>query len=118
MWMSDLRYALRLLRARPGFTFAAVATLALGLGANSAMFSVIRAVLLRPLPYSQPEQLLRLTGFDKRFNEADNLSPADFLDFARMSTSVARMGAHGWIGYFTLDDERGDPERLGGVNVT
>jgi putative ABC transport system permease protein len=118
MWTIDLRYALRLLRARPGFTFAAVATLALGLGANSAMFSVVRAVLLRPLPYAQPEQLIRITGFNTRLNEPGNLSPADFLDFARVAKTMSPMGAHGWIGYFTLDDGDGRPERLGGVNVT
>ena len=118
MWMSDLRYALRLLRARPGFTAAAVVTLALGLGANSAMFSVIRAALLRPLPYAQPSELVRIVGFDTETRETSNLSPADFLDFARMTTAMSRMGAHGFIGFFTLDDSRGEPERLGGVNVT
>jgi putative ABC transport system permease protein len=118
MLMSDVRYALRLLRARPGFTATAIVTLALGLGANSAMFSVIRAALLRPLPYAQPDELVRVVGFDKETNEPANLSPADFFDFARSATTVARMGAHGWIGFFTLDDGRGEPERLGGVNVT
>jgi putative ABC transport system permease protein len=118
MWMSDFRYALRLLRARPGVTFAAILTLALGLGANSAMFSVLRASLLRPLPYAQPDELLRVTGFERESNEESNLSPADFLDFARSTVTIARMGAHGWIGFFTLVDGRGEPERLGGVNVT
>src|SRR5919109_5458454 len=118
MWMSDLRYSLRLLRARPGFTTAAVVTLALGLGANSAMFSVIHAALVRPLPYAQPNELARVVGFDTETGERGNLSPADFLDFARMSTTLSRMGAHGFIGFFTLDDARGEPERLGGVNVT
>src|SRR5918994_5059318 len=116
MWMSDLRYALRLLGARPGFTAAAVVTLALGLGANTAMFSVIRAALLRPLPYAQPDELARVVGLDTETNEQGNLSPADFLDFARSATTIARMGAHGFLGFFTLDDGNGEPERLGGVN--
>ena len=117
MGLADLRYAWRLFAARPALTFAAISTLALGLGANTAMFSVVRAVLLRPLPYEDPDRLVRLTGFNRRTGEPGNLSPADFLDVSRDAKTLAAAGAFGYIGFLTLIDG-GDSERVGGVNVT
>ena len=118
MLAQDLFFAWRMLRRQPGFAVIAVLTLALGLGANVAMFSVIRAVLLRPLPYPSPDALVKIVGLDRQTSERNNLSPADFLDFARETRSLQRVGAHGWIGYFTIADGTGTPERIGGVNVT
>ena len=116
--MSAIRFALRRLFHRPGFALVAVGTLALGIGANAAIFSLVQAVLLRPLPYPSPDALVRVLGYDTDENEVGNLSPGDFMDFAGETKAFERMGAHGFVGSFTVAGAAGDAERVGGVNVT
>jgi len=84
----DLRYAARTLIRRPGFTIVAVTALALGTGATTAIFSVVNGVLLRPLPYADPDRLVVL------LHDARNpVSPANYLDWKRQSTVFSSMGA-------------------------
>lgn len=118
MLIQDLRFAIRNLQTRPGFTVVAVLTLAMGIGATTAIFGVVRAVLLRPLEYPEPARLVKVSGFDVKDGELDNLSPADFLDFQREATSFERMGANGYVGLSTVAGGTGDAERVGAVNVT
>ncbi|HXI53001.1 MAG TPA: hypothetical protein VNH84_15905, partial [Candidatus Saccharimonadales bacterium] len=92
--MNDLRFAIRQLRQSPGFTTVAVLTLALGIGANTAMFSIINGVLLRPLPYPQPQQLVTLWERDpKRGVEQDRVSGPDYLDWRAQSTVLSDLAA-------------------------
>jgi putative ABC transport system permease protein len=77
----DLRYAARSLRRAPGFTFVAVAVLAVGIGANSAMFSLVDAALVRSLPFAQPDRLVMLWERSPRFAH-NRVSPLNFLDWS------------------------------------
>ena len=116
--LQDIRFAIRTLLGRPAFSAVAVATLALGIGANTAIFSVVRAVLLRPLEFPEPDRLVKIVGFDTREGVPANLSPADFMDFEREAGAFSRLGAHGWVGFFTVAGREREAERVGGVNVT
>jgi predicted permease len=95
LWQ-DLRYATRLMLNRPGFTAVAVLTLALGIGANTTIYSVINAVFLRPLPYPEPEQIVRIFETTRTLTES-SVSPPNFVDWKGQSRVFERMAAfQGW----------------------
>jgi predicted permease len=87
----DLRYGLRMLAKNPGFTAVAVTTLALGIGANTAVFSVVNAVLLKPLAYRDPDRIVTLSSVWKNSSEHGPVSAPDFHDWHDQSTAFAAM---------------------------
>src|SRR5215468_10962459 len=91
----DLRYGARTLLKRPGFTLAAVLTLALGIGANTAMFAIVHGALLRPLDYPKPDQLMYLTAEAPAIGGVRNaLSVPEYTEFRQMNQSFAAVGAY------------------------
>ena len=112
--VQDASYALRVLRRNPGFSATAILTLALGIGANVAIFDVVHAVLLRPLPLPDDERLV-IVGPEWR-GSIGSVAPADFLDLRRQNRVFSGVTAARAMG---LDLREGDqPERLEGAIVT
>ena len=109
--LQDVRYGIRTLLKSPGFTLVAVIALALGIGANTAMFGVVNAVLLRPVPYPQPDRLLKLYS-STRFRQG-SVSYLNFLDWQRSSRSFEEMAAYR-TDNFNLTGQA-NPERLRGA---
>jgi putative ABC transport system permease protein len=117
MWTDltqDLSYALRGQRRAPGFTAVAVLTLALGIGANTAIFSAIDAALLRPLPYANSDQLVFIWNTHDGRN--DNLGPGRMLDLKREALSFCGFAGIAHISYTLTGD--GDAERIPGSSVS
>src|SRR5215213_7913183 len=113
----DIRYGIRGLLKRPGFTVIALITLALGIGANTAIFSVVNAVLLRPLPFQKPEELVivwedaTFVGFPR-----NTPAPANYADWKTQNQSFADMAASHEISFNLTGD--GEPERVSAYAVT
>ena len=113
--LQDLKYSIRTLAKSPGFTAVAILTLALGIGANTAIFSVVNAVLLRPLPFKNPAQLVLMRETYKQVGNV-SVSYPDFLDWRQQSHSFAAMAVINNVG-FNLSGVT-QPENIGGYAVS
>jgi putative ABC transport system permease protein len=114
--LKDLRYALRALRKSPGFALTAMLSIALGIGANTAIFSVVHGVLLRPLPFDRPESLVTVGHVYNQINLRTGVSGAGFRFYQQESRVFTRAAAFtGWAANLSLD---GKPERLQGQRAT
>lgn len=114
--LQDIRYGARSLRKSPQFAIAAVLTLALGIGANTAMFSIVRAVLLRPWPFPNARRLLLVS--QRQEDGSSNLfSTRDFLEWKKQGGLLSGMGAHvSWK--FNLNAPGTEPERIPGAEIS
>jgi putative ABC transport system permease protein len=110
----DVRYSLRRLLKSPGFTIVAVLTLGLGIGANSAIFSVVNGVVLESLPYPEPERLVAVYHFSE--GNRSSMSGPNFTDLRRLSQTLSDAAAI--ARYRPILTGQGDPVRLNGVEVT
>ncbi len=110
--LQDVRYGFRTLAKNPSFTAVAILTLALGIGANTAIFSVVENLLLRPLPYPQPERLVEIANTYLPQVPKAGLSPGDYADWRRENASFSEMGAHAINSQgFNLSGD-GEPQRV------
>jgi putative ABC transport system permease protein len=115
-FLKDFRYGSRSLRASPGLAAAAIVTLALGIGANTAIFSVLQGVVLEPLPYHEPDRLVVVALFNRSLGYATNLSYPDFLDWQRNSRSFEQIAAFAGDGFDLTSP--GPPVHVDGKEVS
>src|ERR1035438_10115161 len=111
MWQ-DLRYGLRGLRKNPGFSLVAVLTLALGIGANTALFSIVNAVLLNPLPFPQSSELIALHESKPNFNQG-SISFPNFVDWQKNNRTFASMAIY--RNYSFTVTGAGEPQQVPGA---
>src|SRR5262249_27913724 len=111
--LQDMRYGARMLVKNPGFTLIAVFTLALGIGANTAIFSVVNGVLLKPLPYVEPEKLVMVYGNFLALNMVNmNASAPELADYRLQTRSFEGVGAYDSFSVNLAPNDGGEPERV------
>jgi putative ABC transport system permease protein len=115
--LKDIRFALRQLLKQPGFTAIAVVTVALAIGATTAVLSLVNGLLVRPLPYRDPQRLVLLLQHFKSQNlERIPVSPPEFVDYETRTHSFEKLGAFGYTSFNLAGEDR--PERIAGATVT
>jgi putative ABC transport system permease protein len=115
--LKDLRFALRQLLKQPAFTAIAVVTIALAIGATTAVLSLVNGLLVRPLPYREPHQLVLLVQHFKSQNlERIPVSPAEFKDYETRAHSFEKLGAFGYTNFNLAGEDK--PERISGATIT
>src|SRR3954468_4942047 len=116
--LQDIRFGLRMLRRTPGFTFAALVALALGVGATTAIFTVLDRVVLRPLPYSEPDRLaMTWETNDGKALTHERLSPVNFMDYRGLSQAFDDAAAW-WYPQLTLTEAGHDPLRVNAIEAS
>ncbi len=116
--LRDIRYGIRSLVKRPGFTIVALIALALGIGANTAIFSLVNAVLLRPLPFAEPDRLVWMWGNIRGGGNRASVSPPDFLDYRKDNKTFEEFAASNSIPLALNLTGSGEPERLSASTIT
>jgi putative ABC transport system permease protein len=111
-FFQDLRYGARMLIQNPTFTVIAVLTLGLGIGINTAIFSVVYAVLVRPLPFSEPDRLVWVWGNIRNGGNRASVSPLDYVDYREQNSSFEHFAATFSVPTYANLTESGEPERL------
>jgi len=114
----DIRFGIRSLLKRPGFTVVALIALALGIGANTAIFSLVNGVLLRPLPFAEPDRLVWMWGNIRNGGNRASVSPLDFLDYRKQNTTFEEFAATFSVPLALNLTGSGEPERLSVDAVT
>lgn len=116
--VKDIRFGLRGLTKRPAFTVVALVALALGIGANTAIFSLVNAVLLRPLPFGEPDRLVWVWGNIRSGGNRASVSPLDFLDYRQQNKTFDEFAALLSVPFNLNFTGSGEPERLSAALVT